>query len=225
LSFGAGTLLLVPPTTNRQGGHLRRIVFLVAAVTMGVVSYAGVQLGTFLYAEDQLQRADAICVLAGTRMERPLEAADLYLKGWAPRVILTEEVPDPGIAALEQRGMELPTNAQTARDVMIRLGVPATAIEILSEIHNSTAHEADTFRQVCVSRKWKRIIVVTSKFHTRRGGFAVRRALKGSGVEVLMRGSTYDRADPHHWWRTRSDVRWAASESQKLLAYALGLGM
>jgi uncharacterized SAM-binding protein YcdF (DUF218 family) len=121
--------------------------------------------------------------------------------------------------------MDLPTNAQTARDVMVRLGVPPTTIEILPEIHNSTAHEAETFRQTAVSRRWKRIIVVTSKFHTRRGGFAVRRALKGTGVEVVMRGSSYDRADPHHWWRTRADVRWAASESQKLVAYALGLGM
>ena len=215
----------MPPSPNRPGGHLRRIIFLAAVVTVAAMSYAGLQLGTFLYAEDQLQRADAICVLAGTRMERPLEAADLYLKGWAPRIVLTEEVPDPGITALEQRGMELPTNAQTARGVIIRLGVPAGAIEILPYIHDSTAHEADTFRQISMSRKWKRIIVVTSKFHTRRGGFAVRRALKGSGVEVVMRGSTYDRADPHHWWRTRADVRWAASESQKLLAYALGLGM
>ena len=215
----------MPPSTNRPAGHLRRIIILVAVVTAAAVSYAGVQLGTFLYAEDQLRRADAICVLAGTRMERPLEAADLYLKGWAPRIILTEEVPDSGIAELEKRGMELPTNAQNAREVMIRLGVPPPAIEIVADIHDSTAHEADTFRQVSVSRKWKRIIVVTSKFHTRRGGFAVRRALKGSGVEVVMRGSTYDRADPHHWWRTRADVRWAASESQKLLAYALGLGM
>ena len=198
---------------------------IVAVVTMAVVSYGVVQLGTFLYAEDQLQRADAICVLAGTRMERPLEGADLYLKGWAPRIVLTEEAPDSGVDALKERGMALPTNAETARDVMVKLGVPSAAIEILPTTHDGTAHEAESLRHICVSRKWKRIIVVTSKFHTRRAGFAVRRALKGSEVHVVMRGSTYDRADPHHWWRTRADVRWAASESQKFLAYALGLGM
>jgi uncharacterized SAM-binding protein YcdF (DUF218 family) len=215
----------VPPSTNRQGGRFRRITLLVAVVIVAAASYACFHLGTFLYAEDPLQRADAICVLAGTRMERPLEAADLFLNGWAPHVVLTEEVPDPGIAALERRGMGLPTNAEIARDVMVRLGVPTAAIEILPEIHNSTAHEAETFRATALARRWKRLIVVTSKFHTRRGGFAVRRALKGSGVEVVMRGSSYDRADPHHWWRTRADVRWATSESQKLAAYMLGLGM
>jgi uncharacterized SAM-binding protein YcdF (DUF218 family) len=215
----------VPPSTNRTGGRLRRIISLVVVVTVATASYACFRLGSFLYAEDPLQPADAICVLAGTRMERPLEAADLYLKGWAPRIVLTEEVPDSGVAALARRGMELPTNAEIARDVIVRLGVPAAAIELLPEIHDSTAHEAETFRATAISRAWKRIIVVTSKFHTRRGGFAVRRALEGSGVEVVMRGSTYDRADPHHWWRTRADVRWAASESQKLAAYMLGLGM
>ena len=218
-------LLLVPPSTNRPGGRFRRVIFVVVVVTVAAVSYACFHLGTFLYAEDPLQRGDAICVLAGTRMERPLEAADLYLKGWAPRIVLTEEVPDPGIAALRHRGMELPSNAAISRDIIIRLGVPSAHVEILPEIHDSTAHEAETFRAIAVERRWKRIIVVTSKFHTRRGGFAVRRALKGSGVEVIMRGSAYDRADPHHWWRTRADVRWAASESQKLAAYALGLGM
>jgi uncharacterized SAM-binding protein YcdF (DUF218 family) len=211
--------------TNRHGGHLRRILLLVVVVAVAAGSYACFHVGTFLYAEDQLQRADAICVLAGTRMERPLEAADLYRNGWAPLIVMTEEVPDPGLEVLKSRGMELPTNAQIARDVMVKLGVPATAIEILPHLHDSTADEAASVRHAAVSRKWKRIIVVTSKFHTRRGGFAVRRELKGSGVEVLMRGSAYDRADPHHWWRTRADVRWTVNESQKLLAYALGLGM
>jgi uncharacterized SAM-binding protein YcdF (DUF218 family) len=192
---------------------------------MAAAGYACFHLGRFLYAEDPLQRSDAVCVLAGTRMERALEAADLYLNGWAPRIILTEETPDFGIVTLERRGLEFASNAEIARDVMVRLGVPPAAVEILPDIHDSTAHEADTFRRISLERKWRRIIVVTSKFHTRRGGFAVRRALKGSGVEVVMRGSAYDRSDPHHWWRTRADVRWAASESQKLLAYALGLGM
>jgi uncharacterized SAM-binding protein YcdF (DUF218 family) len=215
----------VPPSTNRQGSRSRRIFLVVAVVLVAAVSCACVQLGTFLYAEDPLQRADAIFVLAGTRMERPLQAADLHREGWAPRIVLTQEVPDGGVVTLERRGLHLPTNAEMARDVMIRLGVPPTAIEILPQIHDNTAHEAETFRRTAILRNWKRIIVVTSKFHTRRGGFAVRRALKGSEIDVVMRGSAYDPADPQHWWRTRADVRWAASESQKLVAYALGLGM
>lgn len=215
----------MPPTTIRQGGRLRRIIIILAVIAAITGAYACRELGPFLYAEDPLQRADAIFVLAGTRMERPLEAADLYLQGWAPRIVLTQEVPDTGIVALRRRGFDLPDSAEFAREMMVRVGVPPTAIEILPGIHDSTAHEADTFRRVAESRHWSRVIVVTSKFHTRRGGFAVRRAMNGSGIEVLMRGSRYDAADPEHWWRTRGDVRWAVSETQKLVAYAFGLGM
>jgi uncharacterized SAM-binding protein YcdF (DUF218 family) len=215
----------VPPTTNRPGGRLRRIILIVAVVAVATASYACYRVGSYLYAEDPLQRADAICVLAGTRMERPLEAADLYLQGWARHIVLTEETPDSGIVTLERRGFDFPSNAEIARDIMVRLGVPSTAIEILQEIHDSTAHEANSLRRIAVARGWKRIIVVTSKFHTRRGGFAIRRELKGSGTDVIMRGSRYDSADPVHWWRTRAGVRNAINETQKLAAYALGVGM
>jgi uncharacterized SAM-binding protein YcdF (DUF218 family) len=215
----------VPPSTNRPGGHFRRIFLVVAVVLVAGATFAALRLGTLLHAEDYLQRADAIFVLAGTRMERPLEAADLYLKGWAPRIIFTEDTPDGGAVALENRGLHLPTNAEVARDVLVRLGVPRDAVEVLPAIHDSTAHEADTFRRTVAARNWRRIIVVTSKFHTRRAGLAIRRELDGTGIDVLIRASSYDRADPKHWWRTRPDRRSAAIESQKLLAYALGLGM
>ena len=215
----------MPPTTNRPGGRLRRIILIVAVVAVAAASYTCYHIGSYLYAEDPLERADAICVLAGTRMERQLEAADLYLQGWAQHIVLTEETPDGGIVTLERRGFDFPSNAEIARDIIVRLGVPSTAIEILREIHDSTAHEANSLRRIALARGWKRVIVVTSKFHTRRGGFAIRRELKGSRTDVIMRGSRYDPADPLHWWRTRADVRNAISEAQKLAVYALGVGM
>ena len=215
----------MPPISPASGGRFRRIFLLAAVTVVACGSFTCYRLGAFLYDEDPLQRSDAICVLAGTRLERPLEAADLYLEGWAKEIVLTEEVPDGGVVMLERRGLEFPSNAEMARDTMVRLGVPAAAITIMPDIHDSTAHEANTFERLAARRGWRRIIVVTSKFHTRRAGFAVRRELKGSGVEVIVRGTRYDPADPAHWWRTRGGMRWTASETQKLIAYALGLGM
>ena len=71
---------------------------------------------------------------------------------------------------------------------------------------------------------WRRVIIVTSKYHTRRAAFAFRRGLEGTGAEVVMRASRYDSSDPARWWRNRSDFRFASSEWQKLIAYRLGLG-
>jgi uncharacterized SAM-binding protein YcdF (DUF218 family) len=213
------------PSPTHHPNTRRRIILIVAVVALAAGSYGCYRLGGFLFSEDALQRADAICVLAGTRMERPLEAADLYLEGWAKHILLTEEMPDNGIVTLERRGLEFPTTAEIARDVIVRIGVPPSAVEIIPQIHDNTAHEANTFRRVATARGWKRLIVVTSKYHTRRAGFAVRRELSGTGIEVIIRGTRYDRANPDHWWRTRGDVRYATSEAQKLVVYMLGLGM
>ncbi|MEO8523069.1 MAG: YdcF family protein, partial [Acidobacteriota bacterium] len=40
--------------------------------------------GRYLVLEQPLEHADAIVVLAGARVERWLEAVDLYRAGWAP---------------------------------------------------------------------------------------------------------------------------------------------
>jgi uncharacterized SAM-binding protein YcdF (DUF218 family) len=178
-----------------------------------------------LYDEQPLQRADTIFVFAGTRMERALEAADLYRQGYARLVVLTEEMSDGAIDELARHGIIVPTDAEVARDVMIRLGMPPDAIVIAPGVHNSTGQEAQTLRSLARVRGWRRVIVVTSKFHTRRAGLAARREVGGMGVEVIARGSRYDAADPAHWWRTRSDVRWVLLETEKIIAYWLRLGM
>jgi uncharacterized SAM-binding protein YcdF (DUF218 family) len=215
----------VPPSPLRSGGSRRRVL-LIAAVAIAAGSAWGLyHLGAFLYDEQPLQRADTIFVFAGTRMERSLEAVDLYLAGYAGTIVITQPLPDSGVLALERRGIAFPSDAELSRDAMMKLGVPSAAILVPAKWHDSTADEAHTLRQLTTARGWRRIIVVTSKFHTRRAGVAVRRALDGTGVEIVLRGSRYDQADPAHWWRTRRDVRWATLESQKLVAYWLGLGM
>jgi uncharacterized SAM-binding protein YcdF (DUF218 family) len=214
----------VPPTHSRPGGRFRRIILVAALAAVIGVGMGIYRLGSILYDEDPLQRADAIFVLAGTRMERPLEATDLYLRGYAPLIVLTHPMPDGGVVALERRGLHFPAEAELARDVMVRLGVPRDAIMMVPAIHDNTAQEALSLRQLVQTHRWRRVIVVTSTFHTRRTGFALRRELKGMDVELIVRASRYDRADPDHWWRTRGDFRFVTTEAQKLIAYVLGLG-
>jgi hypothetical protein len=58
----------------------------------------------------------------------------------------------------------------------------------------------------------------------RRVSIACRRALSGTGVEVMLRRSRYDEATPDRWWSKRSDIRFLASEVPKLIAYGIGAG-
>ena len=214
----------MPPSSSPRGGKLRRTFIVLALVPFlaGIVVFIG--LGSFLAREDPLAKSDAIFVFAGTEMVRALEGADLYLAGYAPRIVLTYETADGGVLALRRRGIEYPARAEVERDVLVRLGVSRDAIIIPGRIHDNTAEEAQTIRQLALQNHWQRVIGVTSKYHLRRAGFAVRRELRGTGVQIVMHGTRYDESLPSRWWERRGDIRFALTEAAKLIAYAAGLG-
>ena len=180
--------------------------------------------GRYLIVDRPLQKADAIVVLAGAQVDRWLEAVDLHREGLAPSILMSPGYVDPLGDELRGRGIRLPREIDVHRDAMIQLGIPATAIDIMPHGYDNTADEAAGVRTIAQSRGWTRLIVVTSKYHTRRSLFAFERELRGSGIEVQVRGSRYDRAQPDGWWQNRSDLRFVVSELQKLAAYRLGLG-
>jgi uncharacterized SAM-binding protein YcdF (DUF218 family) len=215
----------VPSSTSRPGGRTSRLLAIFALVVVAVAAYAGLRAGTFLYAEDPLKDGDAIYVLAGSRIVRPLEAVDLYLEGRAPLVVLSQPIAQPGMDVLDARGIELsvPTDLDVTLEVARQLGVPDEAI-LTTRVHDNTAEEAVTLRELATARGWRTVIVVSSKLHLRRAGYAMRRELEGTGVEVVMRGTRYDPANPARWWAARADMRFMLSEVPKLGAYWLGLG-
>jgi uncharacterized SAM-binding protein YcdF (DUF218 family) len=208
-----------------QSKRVRGILAALAGIFVVAAGYGVVHLGTFMAREDPLVHADAIFVLAGTHVERPLEAADLYGAGYAPRVLLTRSMAEgDAYAVARARGARLSDEFDSEEQVLMQLGVPEMAIVALSRTHDNTAQEATTLREVALRERWTRVIVVSSKYHLRRTRLACRRALAGTPVEIVMRGSRYDPSDPDHWWRHRGDIRWLISEVPKLVLYASGMG-
>jgi uncharacterized SAM-binding protein YcdF (DUF218 family) len=215
---------MMPPRHSASGGSRRRIVISSCAIVLALGVYGFLGLGSLLAAEDGLRKGDAIFVLAGSHMDRQLEAADLYLAGYGPRIVLSRQVREQGETALAARGVAIPEDVERVREVLIQLGIPQEAIVIPLRVHNSTAAEAITLRELSAAHGWRRLIVVSSKYHLRRAGFAIRRELRGSGIDVLMRATRYDTATPERWWQDRTDMREVVPEALKLVAYLLGLG-
>lgn len=214
----------MPLRPSAPGGPLRRIIVALCAVALASGVYGCLALGWFLATEDPLEKADAIFVLAGSRMDRQLEAADLYLQGYSPRIVLSRQVRERAELVLAERGLSIPEDVESAREVFLRFGIPETAVVIPPRVHNSTAAEAITLRELSSAHGWRRVIVVSSKYHLRRAAFAFRRELRGTGVDVRMRGTRYDTSDPERWWRNRADLRVVVPEALKLVAYVFGLG-
>src|SRR5688572_23399382 len=102
--------------------------------------------GRYLQHEDPLAKADAIFVLSGTRLERPLEAVDLYKAGYAPLIVLSPGRPEPSEYLVRQRGIKFPTEAELQREALARSGVPETALAPVSGYVDNTAQEANLLR-------------------------------------------------------------------------------
>ena len=201
--------------------HLTRAA-VILAVLLIVSLIALSRLGAFLVVSDPLQKADAIVVLGGTIYERQLEAVDLYKAGMAPRICLFREISDYGERELIARHVPYLRAVDVQIDAMEKLGVPRSAITILDEA-DSTAEEASHVLQLVQQDHLSKIIVITSKQHTRRARLVLGRRLARAGVTLMVHPTAYDKADAERWWHERSTLRFTLFESQRLFLYWIGV--
>jgi uncharacterized SAM-binding protein YcdF (DUF218 family) len=197
-------------------------MFVAALLFLALLLFGLSKLGSFLVVEDPLEKADAIFVLGGTMYERQMEAVDLFKEGWAPTIYVLREIADFGEAELIARGIPYTRSVDIQIDTMRRLGVPGDRIHMLDPA-DSTAEEAQIVLDTAAREKLTRLIIVTSKQHTRRSRLVMNRRLRPAGVTVIVRASRYDRTDTGLWWRNRSTLRFTLFESQRLLGYWLGI--
>lgn len=202
---------------------LCRRLILTQLIVLVLIAAALPFAGRVLFHEDALVRSDAVFVLAGARTVRWLEASDLVEEGWASEIALGGGYRESLERQLLNRGVHIPSEGEIARNALVQLGHPADRVRILGYTDN-TAEEARMLRRDAVAHRWSRVIVVTSKLHTRRAGIAMRREFDGTGIQITMRASRYDDDDPAHYWRKRRTVRTMMSEWPKLVAYWMGLG-
>jgi uncharacterized SAM-binding protein YcdF (DUF218 family) len=196
---------------------------LLIAVVAALVLVAFFRLGTFLVHVDPLTQADAAYVLGGSRVDRALEALELYRQGHVPRIVMSNAAREAGEILLDRQGVHVPTDAEIVRDTLIgRLGVPADAVILIPDNVDNTAAEADLIKPYVARGGWHRLMVITGCATTRRAGFAFHRVF-GSSLAITVRCSRYDSYRPSRWWASRSDLRTTMTEFPKLVAYWLGL--
>lgn len=177
-------------------------------------------LGRWLDKEDPLQKAAAIAVLSGRMPSRALEAAHLYHQGYAPQIWLSYSV-EPG-ATLEKLSVPYAGEEFYDRLLLLHEGVPDSAIHILTPPIINTADEMRTFGQALRKENLHRIILVTSRVHTRRVAVLWKRLSSKDG-EAIVRGATADGYDPAHWWRSTGDALDVVREILGLLNVWAGL--
>jgi uncharacterized SAM-binding protein YcdF (DUF218 family) len=149
------------------------------------------------------EQADLIFLLGGDIHSRPSEAAELYRRGLAPRILLARA------ADTEATRIGAFPNETDATVVMLgKLGVPVSAITVLAPPMgvSSTTAEAVELRKYLQANPASRVMVVTSAYHTRRARWQIRRQLRDVPVEVRMVAVEDPRFDASNWWRSEAGV-------------------
>lgn len=156
----------------------------------------------FLIVEDSLERAAVIVALGGQTPFREMEAAKLYRAGLAPQVVIVGETPSAESEALRELGFKKRQAWELSREVLIQQGVPASAIIVLTIEAGGTLEELQAVYSAMTSKDAP-VILVTSKFHTRRTRLTWQYVTAGRS-QPIVRAATGDPFDPNHWWHRRS---------------------
>jgi len=188
-------------------------LFTASAATIAALAYAAEWLG----AADQPQKADAILVLAGG-FARPFQAADLYRKGWAPKIYISVPARYQDFALLDEAGIPFPREEEVMRQVLLKKGVPASAIAYFGTNSISTADEAQAARTLFATGSPK-LLVVSSAYHLRRAKIIFSDALPQARIRMIA--SSYD-PFPAVWWKDQNAARNVLLELAKLAFYQLG---
>jgi len=155
-----------------------------------------------LIVEDPLEHAATIVALAGQVPFREMEAAQLYRAGLAPQVVIVGGAPSAETEALRELGFETRQAWELSREVLIRQGVPASAIVVLAIKAGGTLEELQAVYSAMTSKDAP-VILVTSKYHTRRTRLTWQHVTAGRS-QPIVRAATGEPFDPNHWWRRRS---------------------
>ena len=70
-------------------------------------------------------------------------------------------------------------------------------------------------------KDWKRIIIVTDEFHTRRARYAFEKIFDGSGIEVEAAGAVNEIFSDDDWWKSDKGISCYVLETIKFPVYFL----
>jgi uncharacterized SAM-binding protein YcdF (DUF218 family) len=191
----------------RMPRWIRRGVVLGALLGIGavVLPWGAGGVGQWLVVADPLEPAKAIVVLGGRLPFRAIEAASIYREGLAPEVWLTKEVVGPDERALDRLAVAVVRGDTYNRMVLERLGVKPEAIRLLGDGVWNTVDEVRLIAGELARDGGDRVIIVTSKAHSRRVR-ATWAAIVGVSPKAIVR---YAREEPYgarSWWRNTRDA-------------------
>jgi len=183
------------------GGWLVRQPVLLGAAELWIVS-------------DPVGRANAIVVLGGGLEIRPFVAAELWRKGLADKILISQ--------GSEERAASIggiPSHSELNREILLKLGMPADVIETFGIASRNTRDEALALRKWAELHGASVFIIPSEIFSARRVRWIFRREFSDIGLVIEVpsfESPGYTRWD---WWKTERGVIAFQNEFLKYIYY------
>lgn len=193
-------------TTIRVERHrLRRWLIILGILVLFGAGGAWIFLhvGAWLVVEDPLEPSPVTVVLSGGMPGRAREAAEIYRTGITQQIWITH--PYDVTQELHDLGIDYLGETFYNQSVLLHLKVPVEKTRVLEPEIADTQDEVRVISQAARDAGIHRVIIVTSKAHTRRVR-AIWKKMVGADPALIVRYASTDSFDPQHWWRQTSDA-------------------
>jgi uncharacterized SAM-binding protein YcdF (DUF218 family) len=194
--------------------RFRTLLLALAGIVVLAVAFRDALLGAagaYLVNAGPAEKADLAVVLGGDYWgKRILKAAGLVREGYAPRVLVSG--PD-GMYGSHECDLAIPF----AR----KAGYPDSYFEHVEHNALSTREEAEVLVRALRQRGARRVLLVTSDYHTRRAGRIFRAAAPDLTFVVVAAPAV--NFTPDGWWHSREGQKAAFNEWTKTVADWFGI--
>jgi uncharacterized SAM-binding protein YcdF (DUF218 family) len=215
MSYGADRCL-------RSSKRWRRLtaVFAVVAV-LGIGAWVGrdwllLSAADLWIVSDPIGPADAVAVFGGGIADRPFAAAQYYRQGLVEKILVSNGRQSPA----EKRGVVM-SNVAVTEGILLKLGVPASAIETFGHDLGNTHQEALALKAWAERNNACSIIVPTEIFSARRVRWMLHRVFGSECVVRVIALDPLNLVGRNDWWRSTQAVTAFKSEVIKYIYYIL----
>lgn len=171
-------------------------------------------LGNWLIVEDPLEKCDAMLLCAGSPQDRCLEGAKLFNERYVPVIYCFSEL-GGRFQLLMPKGIK---DCDVTKHYLVHYGADSTSI-ITIPFGTSTYDEATGMIAIAKKRKYKKVMVVSSKFHTRRIDLFLRGRFEKAGIQMVLRGSSSLDYKEEDWWKHEYGLIFVSNEYIKIVYY------
>ena len=179
-------------------------------------------MGNFLILDQEPQKSDVIVVLNGRDTERCLAAVDLYNQGYANLIVLARGPKQYGSDEFWKRvGPDWNSKIFFQRAIEA-MGIPEKSFKLIGDGVTSTYDEAVIANKFLVGIGYNSILLVTSKWHSRRAYMTFKSIFKkDKNIKITIHTSKYDSFNSNEWWKNEVDAELVVREYIRLIYYIL----